>query len=223
MQLHLKAIVSVVLTTVAALATPAVAQGLGGGLNIAMPGIGLQPETLLTERFGIRGALDSNTLRDDHEETSARYDGKFPFGTSYLLADWHPYANGFRLSGGLAYNAQRLGSNSALSVSSSGARYSTTHISTFDTRARYSRATPYLGVGWGLAPSSRSGLYFSADVGVMYQRPSANLAGACAAALSPSMCTQLQSDLRADESEYREAMDESRFYPVISVGFGLRF
>jgi hypothetical protein len=33
----------------------------------------------------------------------------------------------------------------------------------------------------------------------------------------------MKSDLRAEESEYRDAADDVRFYPVISVGFGVRF
>jgi hypothetical protein len=82
-----------------------------------------------------------------------------------------------------------------------------------------SKATPYLGVGWGLTPRAGSRLYVSADLGVMYQRPSAMLTAACGAALSAGLCTQLHSE----EMEFREAADDLRLYPVISVGFGLRF
>lgn len=230
MQAVRKAVVSVLLVAASAIATHATAQGLGGGLSIELPGIGLQPERLVTERFGIRGSFNGGALSYDSDEPITRFDGKFPFGTGFLLADWHPYANGFRLSGGLAFNDQRLQGSGQLNVRTSGSalningtRYSMAQVGALDTRVRYSRASPYVGVGWGLTPSAGSRLYFSADLGVMYQRPSASLSGHCGAALSASTCAHLQSDLRAEESEYREATDDFRFYPVISVGFGLRF
>ena len=50
-------------------------------------------------------------------------------------------------------------------------------VGLLDGRMTVSRATPYLGVGWGLTPRAGSRLYFSADLGVMYQRPSAMLTG----------------------------------------------
>lgn len=230
MQAFRKAVVSVLLVAGGAIATHVSAQGLGRGLSFGMPGIGLQPETLVTERFGIRGAFSSSALSYEHDEPVTRFDGKFPFGTGFLLADWHPYANGFRLSGGLAFNNQPFDGSAQLNARTGGSaininstRFSMAPVGSLDTRVRYQRATPYVGVGWGLTPSAGSRLYFSADLGVMYQRPSASLSGHCSAALSASMCAQLQTDLRAEESEYREAADDFRFYPVISVGFGLRF
>jgi len=84
-------------------------------------------------------------------------------------------------------------------------------------------ATPYLGVGWGVTPSARSRLYFSADLGLMYQRPSTSLIAYCSPALPANVCAQLQGDARADEAELREQATEFRLYPVISVGLGLRF
>ena len=230
MQALRKAVVSVFLVAASAVATHVVAQGLGGGLNIELAGIELQPETIVTERFGIRGSFGHGALAYDGDEPSTRFDGKFPFGTGFLLADWHPYANGFRLSGGLAFGDQRLQGSGQFNVRASGsgfngtgARYSMAPVGSLETRARYARATPYVGVGWGLTPSAGSRLYFSADLGVMYQRPSASLNAQCSSALSASTCAHLQGDLRAEEIEYREATDDFRFYPVISVGFGLRF
>ena len=59
-------------------------------------------------------------------------------------------------------------------------------VGSLETRARIRRATPYVGVGWGLTPRPGSRLYFSADLGVTYQRPSAGFSAHCGAALSAS-------------------------------------
>ncbi len=220
MQAIRKSIGSLLLAAVCLTATTASAQEVGGGLRFGTPGIGLSLESIfLTEHFGIRGLIDSGSVPYDYDESRTRYDGQSRLGTGVLLADWHPYASGFRLSGGLLYNNQRFTGTAQPSgrTSINGLSYSS--VGLLDGRLTVSRTTPYFGVGWGLAPRAGSRLYFSADFGVMYQRPSAMLLGACGPALSTSVCTQLQHD----ETEFREGADELRLYPVISVGFGLRF
>lgn len=227
MQTSRKIIVSsLLLVAFAAIGGSAAAQGVGGGLRIGTPGIGLELGGHVTERFGIRGLVNGGSLSYDYDESGIRYEGKFRFGTGFLLADWHPNSSGFRVSGGLAYNNQRFEGTArpgSGTVNINGTNYSAAQVGSLDGRVRFSKASPYLGVGWGLAPSAGSRLYFSADLGVMYQRPNATLTGTCGSALPAGVCTQLQSDIRAEEAELRDAAADFRFYPVLSVGFGLRF
>lgn len=223
MQANRKIIGSSRVLLVAALlaAGSASGQDVGGGLRPSTSG--LEPESLITERFGIRALANSGSISYDYDRSGIRYDGRYRFGTSFLLADWHPYATGFRLSGGLAYNNQRLvgpARTGTGTIRIDGTRHSSAQLGSL---ATFSRAAPYFGVGWGLAPRAGSRLYFSADLGVTYQRLSAPLTGSCGAATPAAVCAQMKSDLRADESEYRDAADDVRFYPVISVGFGVRF
>ena len=107
----------------------------------------------MTERFGIRGLVDSGSVAYDYDQSGALlYDGQFRLGTGVLLADWHPYASGFRLSGGLLYNNQRFTGTAQPSgrMSVNGISYSSVGLRTG--AMAVSRATPYLGVGWGLTP-----------------------------------------------------------------------
>jgi hypothetical protein len=215
-----KSIGSLLLAGVCLTAAAASAQGLGGGLRFGTPGIGLSLESVfVTEHFGIRGLVDGGSAAYDYDQGRAPFDGQFRLGTGVLLADWHPYASGFRLSGGLLYNSQRFTGTAQSSgrMNVNGMPYSS--VGLLDGRMAVSRTTPYLGVGWGLTPRPGSRLYFSADLGVMYQRPSAMLSGACVPGLSASACSQLHHD----ELDFREGTDDLRLYPVISVGFGLRF
>jgi hypothetical protein len=199
------------------------AQGVGGGLRLDTPGIGLELEPLVTERFSIRGLFTGGSVLYDWDESGTRYDGKSRPETGFLLADWHPYATGFRLSGGLAYSNQRFAGAARLgagTINANGTPYSSAQVGSLDGRVTFSKASPYLGVGWGLTPRTGSRLYFSADLGVMYQRPSAMLMSHCGPAMPASLCAH---DIRAEEAEFRDAEDHLRLYPVISVGFGLRF
>jgi len=224
-KVHRNLLLLIASIAMAATVNGAAAQGVGGGLRIGTPGIGIELESLVTDRFGVRALVNGGSVSYDYDESGIRYDGKFRFGTGFLLADWHPYAGSFRLSGGLAYNNQRFAGTArpGSAININGTVYSPAEVGSLEGRVNFSRASPYVGVGWGLAPRAGSRLYFSADLGVMYQRPSATLTGSCGAALPAGACSRLQSDIRAEEVDFREAADDLRFYPVISVGFGLRF
>jgi hypothetical protein len=196
----------------------AAAQGLGTGLKPSTPGSGLEISSSVLELFGPR--IWSAVSRDDVDEAVIRYDAAPRVGTGLLLADWHPGGTGFRVSGGLAYNQQRsdvLGRTGGL-IGIGG--NPTTMLGTFEGRMRYAKPSPYLGLGWGIAPSRKSGLYFSADVGLMYQRPNSVPLSGCPA-LS-SACGLLSGDGR-DEAEYRSVVEDYRFFPVVTFGVGLRF
>lgn len=208
---------------IAATSGAASAQSLGGGLRIGAPAQALEVDSLITDRFGLRAFLNGVSLSTD-SEPGLRYDGKSQLGSGFLLADWHPYASGFRLSGGLTYSNQYFSRGSLRSAGTiDEAVYATGKVGSLDGRAALSKASPYLGVGWGLTPRAGSRLYFSADLGVMYQRPSASLIGNCSSAFPASVCHHLQHDIRGEDAEFRDTADDFRFYPVISVGFGLRF
>ena len=221
MQAIRKSIGSLLLAAVCLTAATASAQELGSGLRFGTPGIGLALDSFfVTDSFGIRGLVGSGPASYDYNESRALYDSKYRLSTAILLADWHPYASGFRLSGGVVYNSQRLSDIAPLGGAALNMnRLAYSSVGLLDGRMAVSKATPYLGVGWGLVPRAGSRLYFSADLGVMYQRPSAMLTASCGPALSASACTQLHND----EAEFREGADDLRLYPVISVGFGLRF
>ncbi len=214
---------SLLLVAAHLLAGAATAQSVGGGLRLGTPAIGLDVESLVTERFGIRGAVSDRPASYDYDNSGIRYDDRFLLGTGFFIADWHPYASGFRLSGGLAYGTQRyVGMTRPGGVNMNATDYPTAQMDPLDARGSFAKASPYLGVGWGLVPRPGSRLYFSADLGLMYQRPSTSLTGMCGSALPASVCAQLHGDIR-EEPEFREAADHMRLYPVISVGFGLRF
>lgn len=195
------------------------AAGLGMGLKPSPPGIGLEISSSALELFGPR--IWSAVSRDDAEEAVIRYDAAPRVGTGLLVADWHPGGTGFRLSGGLAYNQQRsdvYGRRGGLI--GIGGSDPMTMLGSFDGRLRYAKPSPYLGLGWGIAPSRKSGLYFSADFGLVYQRPNAMPLSGCPA-LS-SACSLLSAALR-DEADARNMVEDFRFFPVVTFGVGLRF
>jgi hypothetical protein len=130
--------------------------------------------------------------------------------SSMVLADWHPLSSGFRVSGGLAYGSLRLDPVSTADIVGGSSSLS---ASTVDAKS-WLRGSPYLGLGWGIGQTNRSGLYLSADLGVMYQRGSLSAWG-CPGGIPAAPCS---SDLRLESS-----LDDQRFTPMMSFGVGLRF
>jgi hypothetical protein len=171
-------------------------------------GTGLRADT--APAFGLRGGLDSRASRSSTDVFPQSLSGSAD--AAVVLADWHPLASGFRLTGGLAYNNVRFETLNYSSRSFLLVPADVPVVNTSSVRSLWARSNPYVGLGWGIAPTPRSGLYMSADVGLMYQR--ASTAG-CSLALPPMLCAQLQNDVRFDE--------DSRVAPVLSLGVGLRF
>lgn len=138
--------------------------------------------------------------------------------SSMVLADWHPLANGFRLSGGVAYGSLRL---EPLATSGLGSERYLRDLGSsaagLDPRSWLARGNPYLGLGWGQGIGSRSRLYVSADLGVMYQRGGLSTWG-CPAGIPTALCGP---DARALDAP--SGLDEARFAPMMSFGVGLRF
>jgi hypothetical protein len=174
----------------------------GPGLTLPAPEI---DRLELTPSIGLRGWIGGRPglLASDGVVAS-----------SMVLADWYPLASGFRVSGGLANGSIRpdpgmiLFKESAMQTALSGAG--------IDPRSWLARGSPYIGVGWGLGSTSRSGMYLSADLGVMYQRGFATWG--CPAGVAAGPCAV---DARALEAA--GYADEARFAPMMSLGIGLRF
>lgn len=211
-------------TLLVAAGAPAVAQTVAakGGTT----GLGAEIAVPLTERFATRLWANGGSLSRDQTESGIRYDAKLKFGTAFALADLHPFAGSFRLSAGLAYNDNRFdftGRGDGSTIEINGVPYNSADVGTLDGRVRFDKTSPYLGIGWGSAPRGAAGFGPTVDLGVMFQRTRASLTGTCGPSLPAPACTQLQNDLRAEEVQFRDAVDDFKAYPVLSLGLSYRF
>jgi hypothetical protein len=200
-----------------AIAARAGTTGFGGELAVS-----------LTDQFGLRAALAGGSVTRNLTESGVRYEGRWKFGTTMALADFHPGGGRFRLSAGFAYNDNRFEGNarsSAGTVDINGRPYNISDIGSLDGTLSFKKAVPYFGVGWGTAAKSAgSGLFFSADLGVMIGAdPRISLRANCSGAFTPQQCAQLQADLRAEENDFRDSVGFESVYPVLSFGLGYRF
>ena len=134
--------------------------------------------------------------------------------SSMVLADWYPLSNGLRVSGGFALGAARWDALNTSPLSASPLSREMSGAGSVDPRSWLTRGNPYLGLGWELGMPSKSGLYMSADVGIMYQRSSLAAWG-CPSGLPIGVC--------GPEARAGAMADEARLAPMMSLGVGLRF
>lgn len=85
-----------------------------------------------------------------------------------LLADWHLWKNGFRISGGVAYNGDRIRLNQMVTGTLLGLPASVYGNITANYKYRWA-IVPYLGIGYDTGSLGNSGISLSADAGFWFQ------------------------------------------------------
>ncbi|MEZ4456249.1 MAG: hypothetical protein R2882_06825 [Gemmatimonadales bacterium] len=140
------------------------------------------------------------------------------------LADLHPFGNAFRLTGGLVFWDSRVDAEGTLktAVELGNNTYQPAEVGALIGRADYANSVvPMFGLGF----AGRGRFAITFDLGVVVTgRPTVDLS--VDSPLSGAALAQLASDVAAEELEIRNAIEDeplAKFYPVISLGFRLRF
>lgn len=186
---------------------------LGPGLNI---GYKFNPY------FDIRANVNGLKYSRDVEVNDVKYDADLKLLTAGLLADYYPFANGFRLTAGAYYNGNKL----------SGNGHSTKDYYGIDPNdygyerasVEYKKFAPYVGFGYQTNDDD-SNWIFTADLGVMYQgKAKVSNSTTC---YNAAVCSALQSQIDRENAEQRQDIqdkaDKLKWYPVASIGIGYRF
>lgn len=185
-------------------------------------GFGVEAAIPLTQSLDAR--IGYNGYRYNFDETSTsngvptNYSGDLKLSNAQVLADWHPWEGSFRLSAGVIFNnnkfemtAQPSGSNIIVGGQTVAVQPGTSVNATVD----FNKTAPYLGIGWGRTPKN-SGLSFTSDIGVMFQGKPKGRVTSNNSNVTSTMINQANTDLN-------DALDNFRFYPVISFGIGYTF
>jgi hypothetical protein len=190
-------------------------------------GFALHVATPLNDRFSLRvGASLLDHDRSEHTR-SVDYDFQLKLRTFDMLLDYYPTDRGFRLTGGLMFNGNRIDAaglpNANGSYVINNRRYSASEAGRLDGRIDFRNLAPYLGVGWGKAPQAEKGWGVALDVGAMMQgRPRVSLATS-GCTLPQPMCAQLAEDVSVERASLGDKVDNFRVYPIIRAGVTYRF
>jgi hypothetical protein len=173
----------------------------------------------VTPLFGVRVAGHIGTYSHDVNK-GAGYDGKLELNNGGALLDVYPSASGFRLTGGVFANGDKikLVSKPARPILVNGHPYSS-GIGNITGEVKFNKTSPYAGIGWGTKPSGRGfGLTF--DVGVLYQgTPRVELFGHTNTFPPPGWDVDIQAERANVEHEIRNY----KYHPVVGIGLSFGF
>ncbi len=202
------------------------ASAAGVGVRAGTTGIGadigFDVLPTLSGRVGY-SALDYNHTFD---ETDVRYDGKLKLSNPSLLLDWQPLGVGFRVTGGVIFANSKVdltGRPKSGSYTINGISYSADQVGSLGgTLKPGNRVAPYLGIGYGNVAGFGVNFYF--DLGVAFLgSPKASLGVNCGPALSTVQCSQLQSNVGAEQARLESEVSSYKYYPVANIGVTIGF
>ena len=196
------------------------------GLRAGTLGGGLEFAHAFSERFGFRLSGNGFKTSGSDNYSDIDYDAHVKLENAQLLLDWFPFANNFRISAGMAYNGNKVTLNGKPSPGGTytinGVPYTASQVGAIDGTVDFKQAAPYVGLGYG-RPIGK-GLSFTADLGVLFQgSPRTTLTATCAPGLPAPTCSQLQSDVAAEQAQLNDDLHNYQYYPVVSIGLAYVF
>jgi hypothetical protein len=189
---------------------------------------GIGPSVIFTANPNLTFTVGYTWLDTDYdvESDDNNYDGKLKLSNFKALANWHPWGGTFHVSGGLFATDNKvdvtLRPKNGTTYEINGRTYTSSQVSSISGSAEFEDdIAPYIGVGWAKSPASSPGFAFYATLGVFF-------AGDATARLDAQGTNvlnnaQLQSDIRAEEREINDDLDDLGLYPVAQLGVQYRF
>lgn len=167
------------------------------------------------------GSLDSD---EEYSTDGVDYASNVDLSNGFATLQWHPGGGSFHLSAGVVFTENAVhvvGSpQDGTTYELDGTTYPASMVGSIMGDVEWEKSTaPYFGLGFSKKPQGQGwGAYINA--GVMQSGSAvASLSATGAIADQPSF----QSDLRAEEQELNDELDEFDLYPVVRVGLMYRF
>jgi hypothetical protein len=198
---------------------------VGVSLKGGTVGFGFDVTKAVNENFKVRAGYSSYKYSTTQTEEDVTYDAKLRLAGWNLLADYHPWAGGFRVTTGVYGPKHRANGTGRYSgtgtIDINGTTYSSSDLSDVTFDAKWGGVRPYLGIGYDGFNKVKSGLFFTSDVGVIFSgSPTVRVGANCTNA---ALCTQVASDLAAEEAKVRDSIKGAKYLPVVQIGVGYRF
>ncbi len=193
------------------------------GMGISTLGVGADIAYKFNESFKVRGVVNYFQLSRKFSDDEMTIRAKMRFFTAGILGDWHVLQNGFRVTGGLVYNGNRLNLNATPSrnFTINGRLYAPAQIGEANGYLNFRPIAPYLGIGYDSSHEKKTGFSFKADLGLLFQ---GNVRGKINQ-ISGLAANNAQAVNDAKDEVVREA-NKNRWlktYPVISFGLNYKF
>ncbi len=201
------------------------ASALDLGLETGTYGTGVSVGYSLTEHSRLRAVVRRGSLSADRMGEGLAYRATMNFASESLLFEWHPErGQAFHVAAGIMQQRSSVAFTATMrndSVTLGSNTYTREQLGTLKGTVRWpQRLAPYAGVGWRPTGYRPGGLYWMADIGVIYQGlPDVSLSADGTAAAEAA----LQSDLASKAGQLTSRMPDLRWLPHLAVGVQYRF
>jgi hypothetical protein len=213
---------------------------IGIGVKLSLLGIGVEVATPLSRRFNLRGGANFLNYNRSFNNDGIHYDGQLYFRSGEAHLDWYPLG-GFHISPGvLFYNGNKVTANASVPAGQTftlgGTQYESDPTGanpvTGTGQLTWPKAAPSILLGFGnMLPRNGRHFGFNFEFGGEYMgAPTAtlNLQGT-ACNTSTSTCANaatdpgIQASIQSQEQKINHDLSPFRFFPQISIGFGVNF
>jgi hypothetical protein len=232
LETKMKTYLSLAVAVLGCIAANSARADVGMGLRAGTQGYGGDIDIALMEKLNVRVGYNMFNTNREIEDTDVVYDGEIKLSNASVLLDWHPFASGFRLSvGGVGpgLTADVQGRSTGGTYEIGDGVYSAAQIGSLNGTLKFGNSVaPYVGLGWGNAVGKNHRVTFLFDLGAAYVgKSTVDLSATCGPSLSQVQCatvqTRLRTDLAAEQQEMRDSVGAVQWWPVISLGLGIRF
>jgi uncharacterized protein YxeA len=218
----IKKIVFIIVVLLFIFSSAVYAENYSIGIKTSTLGIGLEAERNFTDSMSAR--LGVNYFSYDYSGTKddIEYDFDLNLMSVTFLIDWHPFQDGFRLSGGMLYNGNNIDADakSSATYKIGDSTFTSAQVGTLTGDIDFNKILPYLGIGWdkSFGEEKRYGLLF--EVGAIYQgSPDVNLNASGPIATDANFLNEIAKE----EDNLASELDSFKVYPVFAVSLRYKF
>ena len=241
-------------------ASPARAGDIFAGADLGTMGLGLNLGYQVSNLFKIR--LNGNFFPNgglfkwagdkaaDRLKSDDRFDAVSIDITAHqynlgLLADVHPFAGRFRISGGLYYLRNDLKATAKAragrtEITFGDKTYTISdipenpyftpgdlsdqyNIGWAEMEIKWKKIAPYLGIGWGTEEGRHSAFNFSTSLGIIFSKPTIDITPHYHQSTPQVFRDEVQRNIDKERDDMDSYVKWLSYYPVISMGFTYRF
>lgn len=209
---------------------PKAAKVHSANLKIGTLGVGVDYIVPLKQNLQARVNINGFKYEDDDNEIEGIvYDSDLTLFTAGVLVDYFISDDSrFHITAGAYYNGNKLEAtakpkDNGITIGDNTYFGTDNILKKIDIDVEFDEFAPYVGIGWS-SRETTSGWSFIADLGVMYQgKGDVTLTPEYGVAAIGPVKTLLDQNIKKEQLELQDAVDDYEYYPVIMVGATYRF
>lgn len=193
------------------------AQEYAASFKVSTLGVNLEAIRSLGPQFNARAGFAFFPYSANGGTKEYNYKANAKLFSVSALADYFPFGNTLRLTGGVIFNLNKGDINMvpAQSTIIGGDEYTPDKLGNLKADLDFNKVAPYIGIGLGNPTSGNSGFKFTFELGTIYQGP-AKVKLSANGLLEPSAAPDQEERLESNLSWFK-------WYPVLSFGLVYKF